>query len=129
MAWQKKDVKTVGKITEKIAFYHNMSELVDRPIVQSLDFYVHIAKHVKEFQTSENYMNALNNIANALNNPEFTYFDKKKGSLLYYAKINEITCYVVKLNIKNDYCYSASLFPVSLKKLERKKEESYIRKE
>lgn len=125
----KKDVKIVGKITEKVASEHKISEIVNRPIVQSLDFYVHIAKHVKEFKTVENYMSALTNIPNVLNNPEFTYYNKEKESILYYAKINEITCYVVKLNLTNDYCYLASLFPISLKKLEKKKEESYMRKE
>lgn len=122
----KRDNKIVGKITEQIALNHKISELIDRPIVQSLDFYVHIAKHVKEFKSVENYMNALNNIPNILNNPEFTYYDKEKESILYYAKVNEATCYVVKLNLTNDYCYLASLYPVSLKKMEKKKEESYI---
>ncbi len=123
---KKRDTKIVGKITEQIALNHRLSELTDRPIVQSLDFYIHIAKHVKEFKTVENYMNALNNIPNVLINPEFTYYDKEKESILYYAKINEVTCYVVKLNLTNDYCYLASLYPVSLKKMEKKKEESYI---
>lgn len=123
----KRDLKIVGKITEQIANNHRMSELTNRPIMQSLDFYLHITKHVKEFKTVENYTNALNNIPNALSNPEFTIYDKEKESILYYAKIGEATCYVVKLNLHNDYCYLASLFPISLKKMQRKKEESYIR--
>ena len=122
----KKDIKQVGKITEEIAIRHKLAEITNRPIVQSLDFYVHIAKHVKEFKTVENYMAALNNIPNALANPEFTYYDKIKGSILYYSKVNEVTCYVVKLNLCNDYCYLASLYPVSLRKMEKKKEESYL---
>ena len=123
----RRDLKLVGSITEEIAEKHRMPEIANRPILQSLDFYAHITKHVKEFQTPENYLNALNNIPNALANPEFTFYDKEKGSILYYAKIDEVTCYVVKLNLCHDYCYLASLFPTSLRKLEKKKEESYLR--
>lgn len=36
----KRDVKIVGKITEEIANRHNMSDYKNRPIVQSLDFYI-----------------------------------------------------------------------------------------
>ena len=122
----KRDTKIVGKITEQIATKHKISELIDRPIVQSLDFYIHISKHIKQFKSVENYIMALENISNVLINPEFTYYDKKKESILYYAKANDNVCYVVKLNLTTDYCYLASLYPISLKKLEKKKEESYI---
>lgn len=125
----KRDVKLVGKITEQIASDHKISELANRPIVQSLDFYVHITKHIKQFKNVENYMKAIENIPEVLTNPEFTYYDKERETILYYAKINEATCYVVKLNLTTDYCYLASLYPISLKKLEKKKEESYIRKD
>lgn len=123
----KKYTKKIGKIMPEIASRHKLTELSGRDIIQSLDFYCHIAKHVKEFKSVENYETALQNIPNILINPEFTFYDKQHESILYYGKIDEITCYVVKLNLKDDHCYLASLYPVSLKKLERKKEESYIK--
>ena len=79
-----------------------------------------IAKHVKEFKTVENYTNALDNIPNVLANPEFTFYDKEKDSILYYSKLDETVCYVVKINILKDYSYLASLYPVSLKKMQKK---------
>ena len=124
----KRDVKLVGKITEQIASNHKISELANRPIVQSLDFYIHIAKHVKQFKNVESINKAIDNIPNVLAKPEFTYYDKEKECLLYYAKLDDYTCYAINLNLTTDYCYLASLYPISLKKLEKKKEESYIRK-
>ena len=122
----KRDVKQIGKITEEIASKHKISELANRPIVQSLDFYVHIAKHVKEFKSVDSYNMAIDNIELVLRKPEFTFYDKKKQCILYYANLDDYTCYAVNINLGTDYCYIASLYPISKKKMERKKEESYI---
>lgn len=43
----KKILKQVGIITEQIATEHKLKQYTDRPIMQSLDFYCHIAKHIK----------------------------------------------------------------------------------
>lgn len=125
----KRAVKQIGTITEDVASQHKISELTNRPIIQSLDFYVHIAKHVKEFKNVDSYNHAIENIENVLLNPEFTFYDKQKQCILYYAKIDEYTCYAVNINLGTDYCYIASLYPISEKKLQRKKEESYIRQD
>lgn len=125
----KRDVKQIGTITEEIALRHKISELANRPIVQSLDFFVHIAKHVKEFKNVDSYNNAIKNIEAALLNPEFTFYDKKKQCILYYTRLDECTCYAVNINIGKDYSYIASLYPVSDKKMQRKKEESYLRQD
>ena len=63
----KRDVKLVGKITEQIASNHKISELANRPIVQSLDFYIHIAKHVKQFKNVESFNKAKNVFCTMLN--------------------------------------------------------------
>lgn len=125
----KRDVKIVGKITEEIANRHNMSDYKNRPIVQSLDFYIHIAKHVKEFKSVDNYILALDNIEHVLKEPEFTFYDKTRESILYYGVTNDNVCYVIKLNLSKDSCYLASLYPISKKKLERQRERSYLRVE
>lgn len=125
----KKDLKQVGKITKNIAENHQLSEYENRPIMQSLDLYVHITKHIKDFKSVDNYMNALENIPNVLKTPEFTYYDKEKKTILYYGITSEYVCYVVKLNISRDYCYLASLYPISRKKLEKYKEKSYLQQE
>lgn len=123
----KKILKQVGIITEQIATEHKLKQYTDIPIMQSLDFYCHIAKHIKEFKCPENYMSALNNISNVLSNPEFTVFDKTRKTLLYYGKLGDNTCYVVKLNLDKDYSYLASLYPISEKKMTRQKERKYYR--
>lgn len=106
---------------------HQLSEYINRPIMQSLDFYVHIAKHIKDFKSVDNYMNALNNISEVLKKTEFTVYDKNRKTLLYYGVTEENVCYVVKLNLNKDYCFLASLYPISKTKLEHQKEKSYIR--
>ncbi len=125
----KRDLKQVGIITKNIADKHNLYEYNQRPIMQSLDFYVHIAKHVKDFKNVDNYITALNAISDVLSTPEFTFYDKKRQTILYYGVTTEIVCYVVKLNIDKDYCFLASLYPISQNKLEKIKERSYMKEE
>ncbi len=51
----------------------------------------------------------------------------KKNSLLYFKKIDENVCVVVKLNLrKNKKPYISTIYPVNSKKIERLKELSYI---
>ncbi len=125
----KRDSKQVGMITEKVAERHHLHEYVNRPIMQSLDFYVHIAKHIKDFKNVDNYMTILKKIPDVLKKPEFTFYDKNRQTILYFGKINEVVCYVVKLNVRKDYCFLATLYPISQNKLDKYKEKSYLKQD
>ena len=72
----------------------------------------------------------MSNIPNIIASPMFVYYDQDRKSLLYFKKIYENVCVVVKLKLrKNKDNYVASVYPVSLSKVMRLKEHSYIIKE
>lgn len=49
-------------------------------------------------------------------------------ALLYFKKIDENVCVVVRLELrKNKDCFIASIYPVSEQKINRLKEQSYIK--
>lgn len=123
----KRDLKQVGNITTQVAMKHNIFEYEKMPIMQSLDFYIHINKHIKDFKSIDTYLDALNNISTVLKNPEATFYDKDKNTILYFCKTEENVCYAVKLNMNKDYFFLASLYPISEKKLNKYKERSYLK--
>ena len=69
----------------------------------------------------------MSKIPKIIEKPIFVYFDPYKKSLLYFKKIDENVCVVVKLNLrKNKKPYVATVYPVNDKKIARLKELSYI---
>ena len=98
-----------------------------KEIVQSLDLYIHIAKHAPEFDSVDSYNHTIFNIEKIISEPYFVNYDKEKNSLQYYKKLDENVCAVVKLNLrKNKDCYVATVYPISETNLQRKIEKSYI---
>ena len=97
-------------------------------IVQSLDLYAHIQKHLKDFESVDSFNNAVMSIPTIIDNPEVVYYDKNRKSLLYYKKIDENVCVVVKLNLRNNKdCYVSSIYPVNEYKIQKMIEKSYIK--
>ena len=94
--------KIVGKIDSKIAEQYNISEYANKEIVQSLDLYSHVHKHIQEFESIDSYNNAILNIEKIINDPIFVYYDNLKNSLLYFKKIDENVCAVVKLTLRKN---------------------------
>lgn len=119
--------KIVGRISKEVAEKYNLYEFEGQEIIQSLDLYAHVVKHIDEFQSVDSYNNTLLNIEEILKNPIFVYYDKKRKSLLYFCEIDEDVCAVVKLKIKrNGENYVATVYPVSNSKIIRLKEKSYM---
>ena len=119
--------KIVGKISDEIVEKYRLYEYRNKEIVQSLSLYLHVAKHVKEFLNVDSYNHTMANIPQIIKEPKFVYYDPNKNSLLYFKKIDENVCVVVKINLrKNKKPYIATVYPVSNRKIEKLKELSYI---
>lgn len=119
--------KIVGKISDDIVEKYHLYEYRNKEIIQSLDLYIHVAKHAKEFESVDSYNHTLNSIPEIISNPFFVYYDPHKNSLSYFKKIDENVCAVVKLNLrKNKDNYVATVYPISKHKVERLIEQSYI---
>lgn len=124
---RKKFNKIVGKIDLVIADQYNIQEYADKEIVQSLDLYAHVYKHVPEFESIDNYNNTMLNIEKIINEPIFVYYDKDRNSLLYFKKIDENVCAVVKLTLrKNKDIYVATVYPISEDKIVKYKDKALI---
>lgn len=124
-----KVIKIVGKISHEVASKYNLYEYENRDIVQSLDLYVHIQKHISEFKSIDSYNNSVFNVDKIINDPYFVYYDISRNSLLYYKEIDEFTCVVVKLNIrKNKDIYVSTIYPVNKLKIEKLKRKQLLEK-
>lgn len=120
--------KIVGKISDDIIEKYKLYEYRNQDIIQSLNLYSHIVKHIKDFKSVDSFNLAVTSIPNIILNPDFVYYDSNKLSLLYFKEIEENVCVVVKLSLrKNKGNYIATLYPVSKAKILRLKEKSYIR--
>lgn len=124
-----KVTKVVGKISHEIAKKYDLYDYENRNIVQSLDLYAHIQKHISEFKSIDSYNNSVFNVDKIINNPYFVYYDSSRNSLQYYKEIDEFTCVVVKLNIrKNKDIYVSTIYPVNKLKIEKLKRKQLIEK-
>ena len=125
---KKRITKVVGYLSDDIIEKYNLYEYKNKPIVQSLDLYAHIEKHVKDFQSVDSYNYTISNIDKVIKEPLFVYYEKDRKSLLYYKKILENVCVVVKLRLRdNKDSYVASVYPVSEFKIQKMIEKSYIK--
>lgn len=124
---KKRIVKIVGKISHEVAEKYNLYEFENQEIVQSLDLYAHVLKHIKEFDSVDSYNNAILNIEKIIKDPYFVYYDRKRKSLQYFKEIDENVCAVVKLKLREkDDNYVATVYPVSKNKIDKLKAKSYI---
>lgn len=119
--------KIVGRISDEVVEKYELYDYRDKEIVQSLDLYLHVAKHVPEFESVDSYNHTMSNIPEIIANPYFVYYNPRKNSLLYFKEIDEDVCVVVKLNLrKNKDIYIATVYPISKRKIQRYVEQSYI---
>lgn len=121
-----KITKTVGKLSDEVINRYGLHDFRNIEITQSMDLYLHVVKHREEFQSIDSYNNTLSKIPEIISNPRLVYYDKQRNSLLYFKKIDENVCSVVKLNIRKKEIYVASVFPVSENKIIKYTELSYI---
>ena len=121
-------IKEVGYINADIIEKYNLHNYAKKPIVRSLDLYAHIEKHKEDFKNNKSFYYTIDNIDLIITNPDFTYYEKSRNSLLYFKKLYENVCVVVKLNLReNKNSYIASIYPISEYKLQKFIEKSYIK--
>lgn len=119
--------KIVGRISDDVVEKYKLYDYRNKEIVQSLDLYIPVAKHAKEFESVDSFHNTLSSIPEIISNPYFVYYDPSRNSLLYFKEIDENVCTVVKLNLrKNKDSYIATVYPISKNKIDKYKELSYI---
>ena len=119
--------KVVGVISDDIVDKQKSYDYRGREIVQSLDLYIHIAKHIKEFESVDSYNHAVSSIPEIISKPKYVYYDPNRNSLLYFKKIDENVCLVVKLKLrKNKDTYVATIYPINENKIQKYIELSYI---
>ena len=119
--------KVVGVISDDIVDKYKLYDYRGREIVQSLDLYIHIAKHIKEFESVDSYNHAVSSIPEIISKPKYVYYDSNRNSLLYFKKIDENVCLVVKLKLrKNKDTYVATIYPINENKIQKSIELSYI---
>ena len=76
----KRITKIVGYINEDIIEKYNLDEYTGKPIVQSLDLYAHIQKHLKDFKSVDSFNYAVSNINIVIKEPDFVYNEKDRNS-------------------------------------------------
>ncbi len=120
-------VKIVGRISDEIIEKYKLYDYRNMEITQSLDLYLHVAKHVPEFESVDSYNHTMSNIPEIISDPYFVYYEPHKNSLLYFKEIDENVCVVVKLNLrKNKDTYVSTVYPISKQKIQKYVEQSYI---
>ena len=90
--------------------------------------YVHIEKYIKDFKSVDSFNYTISNINEIIREPMFVYYEKDRKSLLYYKKLLDNVCVVVKLKLReNKDSYIASVYPVSEYKIQKMIEKSYLK--
>lgn len=119
--------KIVGRISDEVVEKYKLYDYRNKEIIQSLDLYLHVAKHVPEFESVDSYNNVMSNISEIISEPLFVYYEPKRNSLLYFKEIDENVCVVVKLALrKNKDNFVATVYPISKNKINKYIELSYI---
>ena len=83
----KRITKIIGTISNEIIEKYQLYEYKNIKIVQSLDLYVHISKHVLEFTSIDSYNKTINNIENIINDPDFVYYNLTFDSFFKAKKL------------------------------------------
>ena len=119
--------RIVGRISDDVVEQYKLYDYRGEEIIQSLDLYSHVHKHIHEFKSVDSYNNAVLNIDKIIQPPYFVYYEKEKNSLHYFAEVDEFTCVIVKISLKkNKDTYVSTIYPISKEKIDRYKEKSYI---
>ena len=112
--------KVVGTISNDIVEKYKLYEYKNKPIIQSLDLYAHIHKHIKEFKSIDRFNKSIFNVDKIIKNPYFVYYEEKRNSLHYFGLIEEYVCVIVKISLKkNKDTYISTIYPISKNKIEK----------
>lgn len=121
--------KIMGCVSKKVAEELHLEEQTGKTIKLTPPLFEHIAKHSEEYENVDSCLYTLANLTEIINNPEYTYFNKKNNSIEYYKFLKEYVSVIVKVTNKKNL-FIASVYPVKKTKidnrLERKNWEDYL---
>lgn len=117
---KKRIVKIIGYVNNDIISKWYLDECVNKPIIQSLDLYIHIAPHASQFSSVDSFNYTIDHIPDVINAPDYVFYDIDKGGIEYYKKLIENVCVVVQ-NSKKRELYVASVYPVTETKIKNRK--------
>lgn len=112
--------KVVGYISDDIAKKWLLDDCKGKAIIQSLDLYVHIAKHAKEYKSIESVNYTIEHISDVINDPDYVFYNEETKGIEYYKKLLENVSVVVQTSNKRDL-YIASVYPVTEIKIDNRK--------
>lgn len=124
---KEKITKKLGVVDGKYIKEFKLDKHKDKPITQSLDLYIHIQKHIKQFKDVDSYNHTILNIDKIISQPYFVYYDREKNSLRYYKCIDEYVCAIVKLTNKREL-YVATIYPVNKKTIDKLEQKQLLDK-
>jgi hypothetical protein len=113
-----KKIRTVGVISHAVAERFKLYEYENKHIVQSSNLCKHTVKHKSEFKNVDSYYLAFNSIPRIIAKLTFVFYDERRESLLYFKKIEENVCVVVKLSLSKNI-YVATMYPVGIRKMQK----------
>ncbi len=61
--------KIVGRISDEVIEKYKLYDYCNVEIIQSLDLYLYVAKHVSEFKSVDSYNHTMSNIPEIIANP------------------------------------------------------------
>ncbi len=122
--------KKIGYVNDDIIKKWFLDECRGKEIVQSLDLYIHIAPHAKQFLSVDSFNYTIDHVVDVINAPDYVYYNVEKHGIEYYKKLLENVCVVVQNTGKREL-YVASIYPVSEVKIRNRKlnEEETIKKQ
>lgn len=113
--------KIIGCVSKKVAEDLHLLEQVGKTIKLTSPLFEHIAKHSEEYISVDSCLYTLSNLFEIINNPEYTYYNKKNNSIEYYKLLKEYVCVIVKVTKKKSL-FIASVYPVKKTKIENRME-------
>ena len=118
---KKKSKKVVGNLSRDIIEKWYLEEPKDLQIYQSVGLYKHIFKHIEEYASIDSANYTMDHIGDVISNPDYVSFNLKQNSIEYYKTLLEPVSVVVQRD-EEDLLYVASVYPVTMTKINNRKQ-------
>lgn len=120
MSKRERILKTVGSVSDAIVDKWHIEECRGKVIVQSMDLYIHIAKHASQYISIDSVNYTIEHIEDIIKTPDYVFYNIENKSIEYYKMLIENVSVVVQ-NTKKREMYVASVYPVKYGKIENRK--------
>ena len=106
----------IGKLTPEVISTLGLTT-APRDIVMWEDRYQYIQKHVKDFQSKENFDSCVRQIPDVIATPDYVALHPSKGSIEYIKQIDELFIVAGRLRAKGALALRTA-FPLTQKQLQ-----------